>query len=300
MILFSFPQFEYYASKLRKLPDWQRGQFSIDRYKNQELFVQIKTAVKGKRCAILAETAPPDENLLSFLLLAHTLKKEGAKEIVAIIPYLGYSRHDKQEVGRDLATRWLGESMRNAGVTEVVTVDVHSAIDSELFPIPIRSLSPAGVLAKALRTCPLEVTFVAPDAGAVDNCEDVRSALGKDIAIAHCEKKRSGGRVSSVLQGTVTEHAVLVDDMLDTGRTLLESLKHLRAAGVRSSTVLVSHGLFSGTEWRKLWSNGVEHIYCTDTIPHARRFASKDITVLPAASVLVDYFKHATTYGKRD
>ncbi len=300
MILFSFPQYEYYASKLRKIPGWQRGLFSIDRYQNQEIFIEVKTAVRGAACAILAETAPPDENLLKLLLLAHTLKKEGAKEIVAIIPYLGYSRHDRKAAGLDIATQWLGESLRNAGVTEVVTVDVHSEIDAELFPIPIRSLSPAGVLAKALRAHSLEeMTFVAPDAGAVDNCESVRSALGKDIAIARCKKKRSGGRVSSVLEGSVQKRVVLVDDMLDTGRTLLASLKHLRAAGVRSSIVLVSHGLFSGTGWRKLWSSGVGHIYCTDTVPHARRLASKKITVLPAAGILVEYFKHAA-YGKGD
>lgn len=299
MILFSSPQYDYYASKLRKLPGWQRGLFSVSRYQNRELFIQVKTTVQGETCAILAETAPPDESLLSLLLLAHTLKKEGAKEIIAIIPYLGYSRHDRQETGRDLATLWLGESLQMSGVTEVVTIDAHSTIDSELFPIPIRSLSPAKVLAKALHPFPPDTTtIVAPDVGAIDNCENVRNALGKNVAIVHCEKKRSRGRVSSLLNGKVQGHAVLVDDMIDTGRTLLECLKRLRSAGVRSSIVLVSHGVCSGSEWRKLLSRGVEHIYCTDTIPHARHLVSEKITVLPAVSVLVDYFKHAS-YGER-
>ena len=295
MLLFSSPCYEHYAAKLRRLPGWERGRFSIDRYQNQELFVLVKTAVRGKRCAILAETAPPDENLLSLLLLAHTLKKEGAKSITAIIPYLGYSRHDRREAGRDRATGWLGESLKLAGVDEVVTIDAHSAFDTDLFPIPLRSLSAAEVLADVIRNLPPEtVTLVAPDKGAIDNCEAVRDALRGGAAIIPFEKRRVAGHVAlSKLRGTLREQVVIADDMLDTGETLLRCAEKLHASGARAITVLVTHGLFSGTLWRKLRQQGVAHIYCTDTVPHAASVASERVTVLGAAGILVDYFKHA-------
>ncbi|HUY05513.1 MAG TPA: ribose-phosphate diphosphokinase [Candidatus Paceibacterota bacterium] len=295
MLLFSFPQYEHYAAQLRKLPRWQRGQFSVDRYQNGELFVLVKTPVKGKQCAILAETAPPDENLLSLLLLAHTLKKEGAEEVIAIIPYLGYSRHDRSEAGRDRATEWLGESLKRAGVNEVVTIDAHSAIDASLFPIPLRSLTSAGVLADAISGLPPEaITLVAPDRGAVDNCEAVRDALRSDVAIIPFEKKRIAGRVAvSGLRGTLRDRVVMVDDMLDTGETLVRCAEKLHASGARAITVLVTHGLFSGTLWRQLRRQGVAHIYCTDTAPHAAAVASQRVTVLSASGILLDHFRRS-------
>lgn len=300
MILFSFPSYEYLARKLRKLPGWQRGNFSIGRYQNQELFTLVKTPVRGQKCAILAETAPPDTNLLSLLLLAHTLKKEGAKEIIAIIPYLGYSRHDKKEPARDLATQWLGESLKNAGVSEVITIDAHSELDEALFPIPLNSLPSAEILAKAISNFPLDkTTLLAPDEGAIDNCRAIRNALGKKIDIAFFQKKKTLERVTlSKLRGTVKERAVVVDDMLDTGETLLRCAEKLRQLGMRKITVLVSHGLFTGKKWRRLWSLGVQRIYCTNTFPLAKKMASKQIKVLPASEILLKYFSAA--YDKRN
>lgn len=307
MTLFSFPSYEYLARDLRKLPGWQRGNFSIGRYQNQELFILVKKPVRGQKCAILAETAPPDTNLLSLLLLAHTLKKEGAKEIIAIIPYLGYSRHDKKEPARDLATKWLGESLKNAGVSEVITIDAHSKLDEALFPIPLHSLPSAEILAKAISNFPLgKTTLLAPDEGAIDNCRAIRDALSKSdlalakkIDIAFFQKKRTRGRVMlSKLRGTVKERVVVVDDMLDMGETLLSVAKKLRQLGIRKITVLVSHGLFTGKKWRRLWSLGVQRIYCTNTYPLAQKIASKNVTVLPASEIFLKYLSAA--YDKRN
>jgi ribose-phosphate pyrophosphokinase len=106
------------------------------RFENAEICVHVDTQTKNENCAILASISPPDEQLLFTLLLAHTLEKEGARRVAAILPYLAYTRHDKNRPGENLATAWVGELMRSSGIDEVITVDVHSERAMDLFPSP--------------------------------------------------------------------------------------------------------------------------------------------------------------------
>jgi ribose-phosphate pyrophosphokinase len=151
MILFSFPGYENVAQQLPATAPVRLARFCADRYPNQELHASIGESVTREHCLILGTIAPPDECLLSTLLLAETLKKEGAEKITAVLPYLAYSRQDKEKPGESLGTALVGALLKTSGIDEVLTVDVHSERDKQLFPIPLISISTDSLFADAIK-----------------------------------------------------------------------------------------------------------------------------------------------------
>jgi ribose-phosphate pyrophosphokinase len=278
------------ADALRDLTGLEEGASTIGRFANGELHLELDMAPAERDCLVLGAVAPPDEHLLSTLLLCHTLKKEGARRITALLPYLGYARHDRAEPCRSRAAAWLGEIVRASGVSAVVTIDVHSSLIHELFPIPVLSLSPAPLFAAEIGKLGLsDPVIVAPDEGALERCEAVRRATGIGRPLAHLTKTRTPQGVKhSILHGTVSRHVILVDDILDTGATLVSAGETLQRAGAREIVVMVTHGLFTGTAWERLWSLGVARVYCTDTTPLRESLRSMPISVLPVAPLLAD------------
>ena len=283
MILFSFSAYEKIARQLQTIASVQAGRFTVRRYDNQEMYASVEGSVSGEHCVILGTIAPPDECLLSVTLLAQTLKKEGADKITALLPYLAYSRQDKEKSGESLGTAWVGALLKSSGIDQVLTVDVHSERDKQLFPIPLISLSTDALFADAIRKHRLtDATIVAPDNGAIGRCEAVKRAAGMPIGdTPYFEKKRTEkGIVHHGPVGTVGARAVIVDDMIDTGGTLVSACEKLRAADVQEIYILVTHGLFTGSSWQQLWSLGVRRIFCTDTVPLRSGVDAANVTVL--------------------
>ena len=289
MILFAVDKYQALAPVVERGAGAARGHFRAVRFENSELCVQVETPVQNEHCAILASISPPDEQLLITLLLAHTLKKEGARRVTAILPYLAYARHDKNKPGESLAAAWVGELMRSSGVNEVITIDVHSERARSLFPIPVVSLSPAAIFASALcHYGKSEAVIVAPDEGATGRCQAVQIALGRDAKpIAYFEKQRSAAGITHArLIGTVGPQVAIVDDILDTGATLLSACERLCEAGARQIDILVTHGLFTGGRWQRLWQLGVERIFCTDSVPLPTDSDTSRVVRLPIAPMI--------------
>lgn len=270
MILFAVEQYAGMALELEKaIGQLQPGTFRIARFENGELHARIDTSVTAQRCVVLGSITPPDEQLLSVLLLAHTLKKEGAKQVTAVLPYLGYARDDKDKPGQSLATEWVGSLIRASGCDQVITVDVHSEKTKQLFPVPLISLSPAKVFAEAIARYGLaDSTLVAPDRGAISRCEAVRVAAGMSSKTAYFEKHRTEtGIINTGPIGEVARGAVIIDDILDTGGTLVSACEQLSRTGVEEIEVMATHGLFTGTRWKDLYDLGVKRIFCTNSVP---------------------------------
>ena len=285
MILFTLPQLKYLEKELLN-PSLRKGLFKLDRFKNEELYVQIETTVANEHCLILGTIAPPEENLVSVILLSHTLKKEGANKITAIFPYLAYTRHDKEKPGEDLATAAVGQIFRVSGINEIWTIDVHSDLDEILFPIRLVSLQTDELFANLIRDTQLQdATLVAPDDGSISRCEAVRSRL-KMKPVAYFHKQRDHEIVTGSLVGAVSEKVVIIDDILDTGTTLIEASKKLRMIGVKEIYIMVSHGLFTGKNWTKLWELGVQKIFCTNSTLLKGDLLSKQIEQLNIGPLL--------------
>lgn len=291
--LFAFMSYIYMSEGLKKIPNFTEGKFVIERFPNDELHIMLHTDAAERECLVLGTIAPPEVNLVSFLLLCHTLKKEKARRVTAVLPYLAYSRHDKKEPQKSYAAALIGDLLNASGVDDVVTVDVHSKNVVRLFPIPLVSVSPAKIFAQEILRLKLsDSTVVAPDEGAKQRAEDVVKALKIKKEITYIVKKRTSDGVKFVdLKGTVGKKVIIIDDILDTGKTLVACCEKLKEKGVKEIYIMVTHGFFTGNEWEKLWGLGVRRIYCTDSVPLSKYVSSKNITVLSIIPLLADELK---------
>jgi ribose-phosphate pyrophosphokinase len=269
------------------------GSCEFARFTNGELHVQISGPVTHRVCAVLGSLAPPDEQLISVLLLAHTLRREGARRVIAMLPYLGYARQDWAAPGQSLGIAWAGDLLRAVGVDQVFTIDVHSHLAARYLAVPLESLSPAPLFAEVLLKRGLaDVSIVAPDEGALERCEAVRRAAGIHTPPAHLRKRRDAeGVTHGALVGRVAQRVAIVDDILDTGGTLISACVALRRAGVQEITVFATHGLFTGQRWRELSALGVQRIYTTDSIPAAGERGGDLVEVLPVGALILDAFE---------
>jgi len=291
-MLFSFSEYAHISQALCGLTCMQPGQFSITRRENQELHAAVQSPVSGEHCFILGTIAPPEQQMAWLLLLAHTLKKEGARRVTAILPYLAYAREDHLiKPGESFTTAWVGAVLQASGLDEIWTVDVHSEHDKEIIPVALESLSPAGLFAERIRDLGLTgASFVATDHGGIPRCEAVKAAVGVTSGDIVCFNKlrTATGIVHSDPIGKVGSRAVIVDDILDTGGTLVSACEKLAQAGAEELYIFVTHGLFTGQAWRDLWSLPVKHIYCTDTIPACANIDGPRITTLPIGPLLCE------------
>ena len=268
-VLLALPGFE---DMLGGGPGLVPGAHSVERFANGELHVQVKTAVTGCDCLVVGSIAPPDSQMTSLLLLADTVGKEGAASVTALLPYLAYTRQDRDEPGASLAAGWTGRLLQASGVSRVLTVDIHSPMAARLFPIPVESLSPASLFAAEIGALGFgDYVVVAPDEGGAERAADVAAAAGAELPVAVFTKRRTAeGITHTGMRGELAPRAFVVDDILDTGGTLVSCCRALREAGVEEITVFVTHGLFTGTGWQELWQLGVTRLYTTDSIPGAR------------------------------
>lgn len=291
MILFALPLYRNMGQELvKKIPRVKLGESAIKRFSNAEIYISATSNVQGERCLILGSIAPPDEQLLAVSLLTHTLKRKGAKEVVGFFPYLGYARQDKAKTDQSLTLAWAGQILKASGLDRIVTMDVHSPLADLLIPIPIKSyLATELFLAKIPELHrPGETTMIAPDEGAYDRAHAMAKAIGSGIPIVTFSKERTArSLVHSVPQKPVmTKSAVIIDDILDTGGTLLSCVRHLKEAGVDSVVIAITHGLFTGSDWRSLFHIGVKCIYVTDSTPIALHNRTKRVCKISSIPLL--------------
>ncbi len=297
-IVFPLPQYRaLLAAGSIERPAPALGSCELARFANGELHVRIGDPVAGRSCAVWGSLAPPDEQLVSVLALAHTLRREGARQLVALLPYLGYARQDRAESGQSLGAAWAGDLLQAVGVERVLTLDAHSRAAAACFPMRLDSLSPAPLFAEALVQRGLtDVSVVAPDDGALERSEALIRAAGIGTPLARLRKQRDANGVThSSLAGTISSRVVIVDDILDTGGTLISACAALRRAGAQEIYVLVTHGLFTGDRWRELPALGVQRIFTTDSIPTAEEHAGDMVEVLPATGPMLDAYAAIAT-----
>jgi ribose-phosphate pyrophosphokinase len=175
-------------------------------------------------------------------------------------------------------------------VEDVVTIDVHSQAARDLIGLPVTSLSPAALFARELAgLITTETVVVAPDHGAIERSRALADMLGVDRPVVWLDKERGpGGVAHRRLVGELSEQAIVVDDILDTGGTLVSCCRELRARGVRETTIAVTHGLFTGWGWRGLAELEVRAIHVSDSVPSARRLESDLVRVHSVGPLLAE------------
>ena len=288
--LLSFPELCSVAEPiLRDFDEVHEETFTTGTFPNGEFTVSLDTPGEAHDVFLLATINPPAERLLLTLTLADTIRRRGARTITLIAPYLAYSRHDKGAPSVEHLFFLLGRLMNAAGIDTMLTIDIHHSVSTTEFGIPFTSLSPAALFARALNDSPFRgATLVAPDDGARPRADDLARNIGGNPPIVYGHKTRTIEGVQTELERCAAERVILVDDILDTGRTLIEAARWLRKNGAPRIAVCVSHGLFTGDTWQELWNLGVERIYTTDSVGSGVIPVDDRIEIIPIAPVIAE------------
>ncbi len=267
MILFTLEPFKDDGSYFKQI---KRGLFSANRFENGELHIDLYSSVQGEECLIYGSIAPPDTQIFTFLSLAHTLKKNGAKKCIAALPYLAYTRQEHSLKGSSQLTHLVAHLLKDSGIDTIFTFDIHSRDAKNLFEVEIVELSSAPLFLKALKKFGYSPdTVVSPDLGGLGRTTHFANLMQKPLVCL--EKKRdSHGVHHLLLHHEIGKKILLVDDILDTGRTLLSSLKTLKEIGMQDAVIFVTHPLFSTNLYNSFFDYGLEKIFCTDSVPLAQ------------------------------
>jgi ribose-phosphate pyrophosphokinase len=260
------------AAKIARDLGARLGTCVVDRYPDGEIAVQLLASVHRKAVFLVQPTSPPvNDHLIELLALADACRRAGAARIAAIVPFFGYGRADKRHGRREpIMARVIADVLEVAGVSHIVTVDLHTPQIEGFFHASVDSLTAVPTLCRALRPhMPSHLAVVSPDSGRVGLATRyAEQCLGAPVVLLH--KRRVSGDETKVTQivGDVSGRACLiVDDMISTGGTIAESITALLAAGARPEIIVAAtHGLFVGEARKKLSHSALKEIFVTDTI----------------------------------
>ncbi|MBP1764881.1 MAG: Ribose-phosphate pyrophosphokinase, partial [Firmicutes bacterium] len=244
----------------------------------------------GKDIFIVQPTCQPvNDNIMELLIMADAMKRASARHITAVIPYYGYARQDRKTRGREpISAKLLADLMTTAGVTRMVTMDLHAGQIQGFFDIPVDHLPGVPILADYLATKKIEdLVVVSPDLGGVTRTRQLADRLQAPIAII--EKRRPAPGVAEVMNliGSVAgKTAVLVDDIVDTAGSLAEAAKALEAAGAKEVYACCTHAVLSDPAVQRIEASNIRELIVTNTIPLPPEKRTPKITVLSVAPLL--------------
>ena len=222
----------------------------VSRFSDGEVFVQINENVRGKDVFVIQPTCPPvNDTLMELLVMLDALKRASAQRITAVLPYYGYARQDRKVQPRvPISAKLVADLVAAAGANRVLALDLHAGQIQGFFNIPVDHLFAAPVLIEYLGTKRLEdPVVVAPDAGGVERARAIAKRLRAGLAII--DKRREGPNVSIFMHliGDVRgRDAVIIDDMIDTGGTLVQAVDAVKREGARRILACGVHPVLSG------------------------------------------------------
>jgi ribose-phosphate pyrophosphokinase len=259
------------AESICKHLDEPLGNAVVREFSDGEILVEIAENIRGADTFVIQPTCTPgNKNLMELLILIDALKRASALRVTAVVPYFGYARQDRKVTPRaPISAKLVADLITVAGATRVLSMDLHAGQIQGFFDIPVDNLFAAPVLLSYLKSLDLDdVVVVSPDAGGVERARAFAKRLGAGLAII--DKRRTGPNISEVMHiiGEVEGRSVIViDDMIDTGGTLIQGLEALEKAGAGRIFACATHPVFSGPAIERLNQSQAEKIIVTDTIP---------------------------------
>jgi ribose-phosphate pyrophosphokinase len=267
------------------------GAWRVIRFADGEVYCQILENVRGTDVFVIQPTCPPvNENLMELLIAVDALRRSSAARITAVVPYYGYARQDRKDKPRvPISAKLVANLLQAAGVDRALFMDLHAPAIQGFFDVPVDHLFAAPVLLEWIDAQRFQdLIVVSPDAGGVERARFYAKRLDTDLAII--DKRRVDANVAetmNVIGDVEGRTAVIVDDIVDTGGTVVGSVNALKQRGARSVIGCFSHAVLSGPALTRLASADVERVVVTDTIPLSDEKArSPKITVLSVAKLL--------------
>jgi ribose-phosphate pyrophosphokinase len=270
------------------------GRAQVGRFSDGEISVDIQEHVRGKDVFVLQPTcAPSNDNLMELLVMVDALRRASATRVTAAIPYFGYARQDRRPRSQrvPIAAKLIANMLVAAGVSRVLTMDLHAEQIQGFFDIPVDNIYSLPImLGDIWRQNPENVMVVSPDVGGVVRARSLAKRLECDLGII--DKRRPKANVSEVMNiiGEVEGRTcVLIDDLVDTAGTLCKAASALKANGAKKVVAYCTHAVLSGPAVERIGKSDLDELIVTDTIPlSAAAEASPRIRQLSVADLLAE------------
>jgi ribose-phosphate pyrophosphokinase len=262
---------------------------TIRRFKDGEIYVKIDESARGDDFFVIQPTCNPvNDSLMELLIMIDALKRASVHSITAVIPYYGYARQDRKASSREpITAKLVADLLTRAGVTRVLTIDLHASQIQGFFDVPVDNLDGVSLISRYFQEKRLEnLTIVAPDVGGTRRARMMGKLLDAPIAII--DKRREKHNESEVMHlvGDVKDRrCVLMDDMIDTGGTITKAANALKDAGAHEVYIAATHGVLSGDAIQNLESSVAVEIVLTNTIP-LQGILSEKFSVLSVGNLL--------------
>ncbi len=248
------------------------GKADIKHFADGETLVELGESVRGKKCYVVQSTCKPvNETLMELLICIDALRRSSAAEINCIIPYFGYARQDRKAMPRQPITAKLVASMlENAGAHRVVTFDLHAAQIQGFFHCPVDDLTTVPMMGQYFRRKKLnpdDLVIVSPDHGGVKRARTLAEMLGSPLAII--DKRRPQANVAeaaNIIGDVDNKDVIIVDDICDTGGSLIAASNILKENGAKDIYVCITHGLFSNNAAIRIQDSPIKEVVVTNTI----------------------------------
>lgn len=285
----------------------RKGKCLITHYKDGEILVHIDEKIKGQKVYCVGSTFSPAENMLELIILINTLKENGAKKIIALIPYFGYGKQDRIKYSGDaMSAKLMAKIIEDAGASEIVALDLHSQQVAGYFRVPITELQAREILAREIKkiilqcrnakSCvPTDYVVLAPDLGADERSKKFARALGvKNLANVEKHRPRVDEAKITKFTGEVKDkNVIIVDDLSQTGGTLIAVAKFLKAKGAKDIYVALTHLVATGPVVANLrQEKNIKKIFTTNSIVSAKDFrGDKKFEVISVAGLFIEKIK---------
>ncbi|AWB23319.1 ribose-phosphate pyrophosphokinase [Methylobacterium aquaticum] len=265
---------------------------SVRRFADMEIFVELQENVRGEDVFIVQSTSfPANDHLMELLIMIDAARRSSARRITAVLPYFGYARQDRRTSGRTpISAKLVANLITEAGADRVMTLDLHAGQIQGFFDIPTDNLFAAPVMVRDIkeRLDPADMMVVSPDVGGVVRARALAKRIDAPLAIVDKRRERPGeSEVMNIIGEVEGRSCILVDDIVDSGGTLVNAAEALLAKGAKDVSAYITHGVLSGGAVSRIASSKLKELVITDSIqPTAAVKLARNIRVVTIAPLL--------------
>lgn len=284
------------ARDIAKYLELPMGQAEIGHFQDGEINVRIGETVRGAECFVIQPTcAPADSNLMELLIMIDGLRRASAKSITAVVPYYGYARQDRKLAPHDpIVAKLVANLLTTAGADRILTMDLHAGQIQGFFDVPVDNLKAAPILTRYFLDKRFgDLVVVSPDVGGVARAREFSERLHAPLAIMDKRRPRPNqAEIMHVIGDVSGRVAILIDDIIDTGGTIIKAAEALLAEGAREVYACATHPVFSGDAYERLNGSVLKEIVVTDTIPLPPERSNGKVRVLTVAPLFAQAIRN--------
>jgi len=270
---------------------------NIKRFADDEIYVEINENIRGNTIFVIQSTSnPANDNLMELLICIDALKRSSAKNITAVIPYFGYARQDRKVVPRTaISAKLVSDLITNAGANRILSVDLHAGQIQGFFNIPVDNLFATPIFAKHIKkNIKLNnLICVAPDVGGVERTRALSRRLNVGLAIIDKRRPAPGkSEVMNIVGNIKNKTCVIIDDIIDSGGTIVNAAASLKNKGAKDVYVYITHAVLSGEAVNKIEKSKIKKLITTDTIDNSKKIEkAKKIEIISLAPTISEAMK---------